>query len=234
VITSRLFIVACIVAFCQSQPICALSQNICKGSITYDSTLVVSINKSLPKYYVHLIEREDTSGEYNEWNYTLSFRISANGPITQTICDESGSPFTMMEVEKYPGIEFIDLNFDGYLDIKMFNNRAANGVNAGYAAYLFDPLTRQFIHSESFSDILGGTGIELDSEKHEITSSGELGCLGGCWSIDTYKVQGDTLILIRREHQDQDMDHPGDFLLIREEMLNGILTVVSKEKIKWP
>jgi hypothetical protein len=226
--------VVCFVLFFHSQSIYALSPNTCKGSVTYDSTIVVSINKSLPDFYIHLVEREDTSGEFSEWNYELSFSTSLNGPVTQTICDESGSPFTMMEEEQYPGIEFIDLNFDGYLDIKMFNNRAANGVNAGYAAYLFDSLTRQFIHSETFSDILGGTGIELDSAKHEITSTGELGCLGGCWSIDTYKVQGDALILIGREHQDQDMDHPGDFLLIKEEMLNGSLTVVSKERVKWP
>ena len=206
----------------------------CRGHITFDSTYVISINKSLPKYYISLIEREDTSGKYTGWNYELLFRTEVNGQIEQSICGESDSPFDMMSDEEYPGIQFIDLNFDDYLDIKMFNNRSANGVNAGYAVYLFSPLNHGFKYSKAFSAILGGTGINLNPSKHEIISSGELGCMGGCWSTDTYKVQDDSLILIKRVHQDRDPNNPGKFILITEEMRNGKLIIISKKGVKWP
>lgn len=206
----------------------------CSGKITFDSLYVVSVDKSLPKYYIRLVEREDTTGGYTSWYYEFRIQHSINGPVFQDICGESFSSFDEMDDEDYPGIEFVDLNFDGYLDIKMFDDRAANGVNAGYAAYLFNPATERFSHSRQFSEILGGYDIELDSTKKEITSSGELGCMGGCWSIDTYKVVGDSLVLIKRVHQDQDEEHPGKFVLIKEQMVNGVLTVTSRQEVKWP
>lgn len=204
----------------------------CRGKVTFDSVYVVRVSPALATYYLRLIEREDTTGEYTSWNYELRIRRFVEGPILQDICGESGSPFDFMAPDEYPGIEFADLNFDGFPDIKMFNNRAANGINAGYAAYLFNPATEKFSYNEQFSDILGGTGIELDPVKKEITSSGELGCLGRCWSIDTYKVIGDSLILIRRIEQEQDDRHPGEFILVKQEMRNGVLTTISKEKVK--
>jgi len=204
----------------------------CRGKIIFDSLYVVSVNKSLPRYYIRLVEREDTAEAYRSWYYEFQIQQSISGPAFQDICGESFSSFDEMDNDDYPGIEFVDLNFDGYLDIKMFNDRAANGVNSGYAVYLFDPVAQRFSYSQQFSDIMGGYSIELDSTKQEITSSGELGCMGGCWSIDTYKVVADSLVLIKRVHQDQ--QHPGEFVLIKEQMINGILTVTSKEKVKWP
>jgi hypothetical protein len=230
----HLFIITCLMYFLSPNTVSAFNSDSCKGRITYDSTLIVSINKSLPNFFVHLIEREDTSEEYTEWSYELSFRMGNDKEIMQTICGESDSPFDMMDEYEYPGIEFIDLNFDGYFDIKMFNGRSVNGINAGYSAYLFNPSGRHFIYSEAFSEILAGTGIEINSYKHEITVTGELGCLGLCWSTNTYKVQGDTLILIRSVHQDQDIEHPGDFLLIKEELIDGKLIEVSRMKVNDP
>ena len=231
---SYIYIIIVLLLLIYPNPCIAANADTCRGQITFDSTYVISVNKSLPKYYIRLIEKEDTSGEYTEWKYELLLRTKLNGPIEQSICGESDSPFDMMSDEEYPGIQFIDLNFDDYLDIKMFNNRSANGVNAGYAVYLFSPLNHGFKYSKAFSAILGGTGINLNPSKHEIISSGELGCMGGCWSTDTYKVQDDSLILIKRVHQDRDPNNPGKFILITEEMRNGKLIIISKKGVKWP
>ncbi len=231
---SYIYIIIVLFLLLCPNPSIAANADTCRGQITFDSTYVISVNKSLPRYYIRLIEREDTSGKYTGWNYELLIRTKLNGPIEQSICGQSDSPFDMMSDEEYPGIQFIDLNFDDYLDIKIFNNRAANGVNAGYAAYLFSSHSHSFNYSQAFSEILGGTGIELDSSKHEIISSGELGCMGGCWSTDTYQVHNDSLILIKSVHQDQDPEHPGKFILVTEELRGGKLIVISKKSVEWP
>ncbi len=206
-------------------------KNQCVGAVTCDSTFVVTVHRSLPPFHCRLIEREDTTRKYTSWSYEIQVFQEGSANHTQVICGKSRSPFDMMSLEEYPGIEFLDVNFDGYLDIKMFNNRAMNGVNAGYAIYLFRPQNRSFAYSEIYSGVFGGTSFNLDPAKKEIRSAGELGCMGRCWSEDTYKVQGDTLILIKSIHQDQDDDNPGGFVLIKEEMIGGKMTVVSKEKV---
>lgn len=147
----------------------ATQPDTCRGIITFDSSYVVHVCSSLPNYYVRLIEREDTTERYKRWFYEFRIQRSVNDTLFQDICGESDSPFDDMNEDDYPGIQFVDLNFDGYLDIKMFDNQAANGVNSGYAAYLFSPIAQKFYRSEQFSDILGGYSVELDPAKKEIT-----------------------------------------------------------------
>jgi hypothetical protein len=204
----------------------------CRGSVTCDTTFLVNIHSSLPPYRVRMIEREDRSDGYPTWCYEIrAQRDTDSSP--QVLIGKSISSFGDMTEEEYPGIQFIDLNFDGYQDIKMFNARAANGVNAGYAVYLFGPIDKMFHYSAKFSEILAGTAFGIDASKHLIYSEGELGCMGRCWSKETYKVAGDSLILIKRISQGQNSEHPGEFVLTVEELVSGKLAVVSKKIVKY-
>ena len=66
---SYIYIIIVLLLLIYPNPCIAANADTCRGQITFDSTYVISVNKSLPKYYIRLIEKEDTSGEYTEWKY---------------------------------------------------------------------------------------------------------------------------------------------------------------------
>lgn len=204
----------------------------CTGTVTFDSVYAVSISQSLPSYRIRLIERADTSTEYPRWTYEITISQEATQPSAQVICGESNDQFWLVGMDKYPGIEFIDLNFDGFKDIKMFMAMSANGTNKGYDAYVFDPAKRIFTHHAQLSEILDGTFVKLDPQKRRITTGGRGGCGPECWDETTYEVRGDSLVLVREESQDRNAETDELYHVVRE-VINGVLTVVSREKVEY-
>jgi len=57
--------------------------------------------------------------------------------------------------------------------------------------------------------------------------------MGHCFSKDTYKVVGDSLVLVKRTHQDQDVSNPDKYLLIQEELVNGVMTVIKQDTVDY-
>ncbi len=199
------------------------------GVLIRDSTFVVQVNASLKPFYVHLTEREDTTDGYTRWYH--EFRVSQDtlGDSAQIINLESNFPFTSLTDGDSPGIEFVDANFDGFKDIKVFGYQPIDASKC-YDIYLFRPLQNKFVYWEPFPHAFCGDKFSFDTDNKQIQRSAWW-LVVGLWSEETYKVQGDTLILIEKILHQPDTDHPGEFLLIKQEMVNDTLTIVSKQRV---
>jgi hypothetical protein len=203
-----------------------------KGIITLDTTYILKLNQSLPFYRVRLVEGEDSTYEIVNY-YKIYIQYDLSDSIIQTMIGESPPDVYSSVFAEYPDdIEFIDINFDGFLDIIKVNGVSANGMNKSFAVYLFNHWDKLFYYNEKISTILGGSYYSLNSDDSTIFSAGGTGCLGHCYSQETYKVTGDTLVLIRREHQTRDDNgNPENFIRTEEELVNGVLTIVSQDTV---
>jgi hypothetical protein len=233
ILFSLLFLISC----SQKKPaqqVWAKIETGSKGLITYDTSFVQQINKSLPEYRIRLIEGEDSTADLDKCFYEIHIQHDVDDSIGQIIKAKASIDYDLVDSKHLSDIEFVDMNFDGYLDIKMLNAMSMNGVNVGFAIYLFNPRNSQFIYNDRFSEILGGYSYSLNSSDSTITSEGELGCMGHCFSRDTYKITGDSLLLIRSILQDQDASgNPDKYLLTKKELVNGVLTVVKQDTVDY-
>jgi len=99
-----------------------------KGTIILDTAFVLQFNKKLPSYRVRLVEGEDSTAELDKCFYEIQIQHDISDSIVQTITGTSSLEYSMIDPNKETGIEFVDLNFDGYLDIKMLNSMGMNGL----------------------------------------------------------------------------------------------------------
>jgi hypothetical protein len=206
-----------------------------EGDIALDTTYTLKLNQSLPFYRIRLVEGEDTAAEIQDY-YKIKIQHGSSDSIIQTIIGEFPSIFHDEYPDPIPDepqdIEFVDLNFDGFLDIKKADAVSANGMTVGYSVYLFNPWDKLFYHNNQISTILGGSYYSLNPTDSTIFSAGETGCMGHCFSRETYKVVHDSLVLIRREQQTREYDGNQDiYIRTEEELVNGVLTIVSKDTV---
>jgi len=87
--------------------------------------------------------------------------------------------------------QFVDLNFDGYLDLRILYNLSGNG-NATYASYLFDPISEKFIYNKVLSKMFI---LHMDSESKEIITHFRS---GACFAdMKYYKVENNNFIVTK-------------------------------------
>lgn len=94
----------------------------------------------------------------------------------------------------YRGLNFIDLNFDGYLDLDLFISSGANG-NYNSLYWLFKPDKNLFVFSKELSDLIT---VSVDSSEKLIYSDIKP---GGAYEYisETYKYINHKLTLIYKE-----------------------------------
>lgn len=198
------------------------SENDCGGFVTFDSTYVITVHETELPQQVRLIQREDTTRSYTKQCYELHIQGSQKDAAIKVMKAEAGSSFRQMYVGDYPGIEFIDVNFDDYLDIKMFNFITPTGASGGFDIYLFDQEKTTFIDSPEFSRVFEGTSFELKEATKEIVSYSSFGgCCQYYWHENTYQIRnGLPYAIIRKEGGDSE-DCPSGSFLIEEQLIDG-------------
>jgi|GEM_PF-4940798 len=199
--------------------------NTCTGKIVSDSSYTVNIHKSLPPFVIRHIEKERTEGGgIYGWCYELHIQVTEQDSLLK-FTGES------MNVWGSKNIQFVDVNFDNYLDIKILNAESFNGVNAGFAIYLYDRVNGAFAYHSRFSDIFGGSYAKFDADKKEIFVSGDLGCMGECWSARTYRVENDSLFIIRSTIRDRVIERDSVYYTVTtRELIEGKFTVVNQKR----
>ena len=129
---------------------------------------------------VHLVWTMEKSGPYD-----ILGRIDVflNGEKTQTINHDVENPDIIVG----------DYNFDGHMDFSCFST---SGAATGFrAVFLFDPGKREFIQSETMSNL---PCIDVDAEKKLVTGTCFHGSACENWQ-ESYTVSGhDTLQPVRR------------------------------------
>jgi hypothetical protein len=90
-------------------------------------------------------------------------------------------------------VQFVDLNFDGYLDLRLLNNTGATGNN-WYASYIYDPASGKFKFQSELSKL---SGIRIDGDNKQIVTYSRIGYCEE--AMEYYKVVKDKLVLVKAE-----------------------------------
>lgn len=147
------------------------------------------IGPDLPLFNFHFLGKSDnTLGE-------LKITDELSTTVVQTIeqYTDWGMVSSVSEIEQNL-LTPVDANFDGYKDLQILSNCGATG-NCSYDFFLYDPVTKQFVHNEFLSNNL--CSPTFDAKKKQITthSNGS----ASDWEADTYRYENGSYTLIRQE-----------------------------------
>lgn len=164
----------------------------------------------------------------NKSNHIEKIEIIIKGEASpfQSIYTTSQSPYqSPYKGAKY--FEAVDMNFDGYKDIRLLDWWGATG-NKGYRCWLYNPKKKRFYINRE----LGGlSNPRFDCKKKKIYTSGTGGHAGmiHCISILTF-ISG-KLICLESERQDY-VKEKNHYLRIRSKLINGKMVEVERKIVK--
>lgn len=95
-------------------------------------------------------------------------------------------------------VQLIDLNFDGYLDLRLLDNEGATGNN-WYASFLYDPGKNKFIYNRHLSS---QSSLVVDSKNMQVSTYNRCGACNEF--IKYYKYQKGHYILSKIEWTERD------------------------------
>lgn len=92
-----------------------------------------------------------------------------------------------------PGLELLDMNFDGYADMRLIESRPA-GPNLPYLNWLYDPTSGRFVESRALDEI---TAPRFDARRRELQSDWRDNAAR--YGTDTFTFRDGELVPLRRE-----------------------------------
>ncbi len=189
----------------------------------------VQIHSSLPVYYFYLHTHDDSV-----WtNYDSISILDQNKNRIQNIYFENTQ---IEENDKHfikqwaPGLEFLDFNFDGYLDFRIFTNPGSR--NYFYDYWSFNPKTKKYIYNPKLSNI---GGLEVDTLKRQLHSYYDSG--NDEYNSESYNLYQQTPILLEKEKLYGVYVNDGKKIerkyLIKEnyKRIDGRLVLISKKRM---
>jgi len=199
-------------------PVLADWPDSCYVPAVRDSTYRVLVHPGMKTYFLHLVA--------GEFCFKL-FVLRGNDFDTVQVINDFAEGLRRKDNEFAKELEVVDVNFDGYADLKIYSGESANGMNTGYRFYVFQPDSGSFRFDEHLTEVLGCNPI-IDTKEKIITTGGSNGCVGMCYSNDTYKFIRGKLTLIEEEKQEWTDDNSGRYVRTLEKLQNGIMKVVKK------
>ncbi len=147
------------------------------------------INPSLPSFDFSLVWHRDVAAGTRQLD-RIEVRRSGESEPFQTL-----EPITSDVPIKIAnnGFEALDLNFDGYLDIRVMQFVSA-GPNTPYQNWLWSPTTGKFVANRALDKI---TAPQFDADAQEITSQWRRSAAEH--GSDIYAYDGTTPVLVHRE-----------------------------------
>ena len=183
--------------------------------VSADTTITVPVHRSLPPYHVTLLHDVESG--------VVSRILVTRGDEEDPLQSLSGFP----EPEPPPGgrddFGAIDLNFDGYLDLRLLAMWGATG-NRAYLCWLFDRKTGTFVFEPSLLELGNPTP---DPAKKTIATRSNGGMAGQVYTEATYVWESGKLAMIRRERQEWNEARKA-FDRFVEERKDGQLAVVRR------
>lgn len=136
-------------------------------------------------------------------------RAGADGPMQRIEGLSTATPWS----PESPGFEVIDMNFDGYADIRLVEARAA-GPNLAYLNWLYDPAGARFVASPALDAI---TSPRFDAAAREIRSTWRDGA--SRQGSDVYAIRDGQPLPLTREVKDY--SGPGEYTLHLSRWVDG-------------
>ena len=182
-------------------------------------TVRAQIHPDLPEFSFTLIGDEATDS--TPILHVHAIEIRNGGARTTQVLDalDTETPVSG-EVQ---GLQVIDMNFDGYRDIRI-QEFASAGPNTPYLNWLYDPATGLFEASTVLNEI---ASPEFDASAHEIRSAWRDGATR--YGTDFYEVSNGVPRLTRRESRVY--DQPGVYTLEISRWVDDKWEVVERRRV---
>ena len=153
----------------------------------------------------------------------IEIRRSAQTEPVQRITDlDTQTPWSAQA----PGFEALDMNFDGYADVRLVESRAA-GPTLPRLHWLYDPASGRFMASPALNDLGAprpdATARELVSDWRDSASR---------YGTDRHAFQGGQLVPLRREAREY--KGPGAYTLTTSRWVDGRWQVVQSRAGRDP
>jgi len=123
-----------------------------------------------------------------------------------------------------PPLEVLDMNFDGYQDIRLVEFRSA-GPNTAYLHWLFDPPSGRFLESHGLNDI---PSAHFDAGRREIRSDWRDGATR--YGSNIYVFSEGRPVLVRKE--EKTYQAPGTYLLEVKRLVDGVWRTVEQRQVR--
>jgi len=183
-----------------------------------DTILSVRLNGQYPAFLADCRSRAITRFSNDCVQYIIELRNAPADPIIQTIIDTS-------TVNVDPSFEFVDINLDGFVDIKL-TDRVYSLGSESYHFWTFDRDSGRFVFNHEFSELSGD--LEIDSVNKFITATFREHNVPVCEDKRTYNVVGSHLILVKHVWDEQAL--VGDSSMIKtfiEKLVDGKMKLVE-------
>ena len=171
----------------------------------------VKINEKMPEYNFKIVGKrtkvKNLKGIYFIPQYV---EVNLKGKTIQKLkargyFDNNGEGWDEFDFSNI--VEFVDMNFDGYLDLRLLYSTGATGNN-WYATYLFNPNTGKFVYHKELSELCG---ITIDKKSKQIITYNRG---GSCAEYrEYYKWVRNKLVLLKAKWTEMDRN--------RDEEVNG-------------
>lgn len=164
---------------------------------TFDTTLIFTLHKKLPKMYLRY--RHYFDSENHEYHYRVDLSRTKTRKPFQVIKSESFADRGPLDYdyENNLGIRnmFVDINFDGYIDLrfKKMEGGCQYSVNQSYDFFIFNVTKFKFEFNQEVSDVGNATPIK-DKTVYGYWRNGFSATDG---TVDQYQWINGHLILIR-------------------------------------
>jgi hypothetical protein len=183
-----------------------------------DTTLSVKINQHYPDFQAYCHTRIINIGSIDYVQYLIELRSNPKDTIIQSIIDTS-------TLNVSPVIEFVDINLDGYLDIKLATQVYSLGSES-YHFWTFDKNTQRFVFNKEFSELSGD--LAIDTVDRTIKSTIRSLSVPVCEDASLYQVHNNHLKLIRHVWDEQIVsDGESKVKTFIEELVDGKMKLVK-------
>jgi hypothetical protein len=159
--------------------------------LPFDTTVHVDVGNHIPEFALHLRVALDSTKYEEILVYDIRIGRAGDSTTMHIIRDTS-------RTEMATGLELVDINFDGFLDLQIVSNLDAVG-NRSYHFWTFDSASASFRFNSEFSEALGG-GMVVTPANRQISLGYRVG-MGG--SAYTYEVIKGHLKLIEQTSEEE-------------------------------
>jgi len=183
-----------------------------------DTTYMVRINRAMPEFIAHF--KMTKLPPDDNIQYLIELRNSTDSSLFQSIIDTVNFCWGAHS-------ELIDINCDGYLDVKLVSGESPAYADQSYHFWIFDQKEHRYMYNEEFSNIYGD--FDVDSVNKTITCTFREKC-SMCTTQDVYKISNNHPILIEHQWDEQIGEDDNGVTTVKttiERLINGKMTVVK-------
>jgi len=161
---------------------------------TFETPYKLKVNDRLPELYLKIIGHIKGNSfipsyaEIRDSKMNIVQKLKAKNRF-----DNHGEGWSAWDEALADIVQLLDVNFDGYNDLRILYNTGATGNN-WYATYLYNPQKSKFVYHDDLSMLCG---LSLNKEKKQIITYNRN---GWCWELmEFFKFKNNKLHLIHAE-----------------------------------